>query len=524
MLLVQSILLILSIIVLSLLAVFVATRSKIMGATDLFMMILAVLIWSLCAFMELQASDVAAMLFWRDLQQVGVFLSPLATLWFAVRYTMNHRLMLFVWISTAFDAAALLLVFTDVNHHLMRKSFAVQHSELFGSVLVIKSTTLGTLALAFNFCLVFIAIIILLLFLRKLSRRQRKPLLIIIVSLVSISLLTLIKTAFLEDMGLYISMSVLHAPWMLLFSYALFRNEFLGLSPIARNKVFEVMDEGVLVLDENGTIIDFNSAAARLTREVTPTGDVKLGAHLYDLLPVPDACFIDDEARDERYETEIKLPAGGGCLSFKRYRLGRQADEPLGYVVVLTDISAQKDNEYKLRQMAQTDPLTGIFNREGIDHAYRGFQHLPCDSDTCVTVFIIDIDHFKDINDTYGHQTGDRVLKSFARTAQALLEGEGVLGRLGGDEFTMILPYLNLREACIIAERLLKAVQAADESVCFTVSIGVTGSPTMSRHFQSLLHDADIALYQAKVRGRNGIAVYFSEPDCSHYSSGVILN
>jgi diguanylate cyclase (GGDEF)-like protein len=160
-----------------------------------------------------------------------------------------------------------------------------------------------------------------------------------------------------------------------------------------------------------------------------------------------------------------------------------------------------------LRDMAHYDKLTGCLNRHAanniIQQEFDRFQNnkLP------LTVMIADLDHFKKINDSYGHQTGDAVLEKFSETARATLRRNDLLCRWGGEEFLVLLRGTIMDEAMQIAERLRHSVAGLlispfENSGSVTVSIGVAALPP-HRSLERLLDDADKALYKAKNSGRN---------------------
>ncbi len=181
----------------------------------------------------------------------------------------------------------------------------------------------------------------------------------------------------------------------------------------------------------------------------------------------------------------------------------------------LYELARQQGEVY--RYQAITDALTGISNRRYIlEEGERAFHrtrryHLP------LSVIMIDIDHFKQINDTYGHATGDVTLRMLADTCQRSARDVDLIGRLGGEEFLLILPETPLSGAVRLAERLRQAVERtqieADNgtSVSITASMGVAAYH-WDKQLQDLLDRADAALYRAKELGRNQVVVA-SMPD-----------
>lgn len=161
--------------------------------------------------------------------------------------------------------------------------------------------------------------------------------------------------------------------------------------------------------------------------------------------------------------------------------------------------------ERKLALMAELDSLTGIGNRRWLDKMVPG-RLSPGD-----TVFCIDLDHFKRINDRFGHATGDTVLVAVAATLRNLKRPDDVLARMGGEEFLLFLPELRSTEPHPVAERIREAIQAIPFQhqgtvLGVTASIGVAQAIRVGEAWTDLVHAADMALYDAKRDGRNRVA------------------
>src|ERR1700744_2333455 len=159
---------------------------------------------------------------------------------------------------------------------------------------------------------------------------------------------------------------------------------------------------------------------------------------------------------------------------------------------------------------ASVDPLTGLFNRPGFSEATSRVIEREANAGRPVTVMIFDIDHFKSINDRFGHPAGDEILKLFSTIVVNSLRITDLSGRVGGEEFAALLP-CSLEEGVLVAERVREAFQASnivvDEGpVDTTVSIGVAGGPA-GTELEGLLAAAETALYQAKRDGRNRVEV-----------------
>lgn len=178
---------------------------------------------------------------------------------------------------------------------------------------------------------------------------------------------------------------------------------------------------------------------------------------------------------------------------------------------VIHDVTQRIRLEQDMKRMATTDALTGASNRhqffsQGTREVARAKRY-----DNPLAVIMLDIDYFKSINDSYGHHAGDMVLKAFAETARSALRACDIFGRLGGEEFAVILPQTGLDEGLEVAERLRAAfaalsVRVDEEDISFTVSLGVTRVRDRDRDIEEVLNRADEALYKAKRMGRNRVA------------------
>ncbi len=175
-----------------------------------------------------------------------------------------------------------------------------------------------------------------------------------------------------------------------------------------------------------------------------------------------------------------------------------------------TDITERRNMEAKLRLLATTDPLTGAFNRRQFyDKAKTEFQRHRRYGHAFV-LLLMDLDHFKHINDNYGHPAGDAALKSFVNTAGMIFRETDIFGRTGGEEFSALLPETDMDNAVKVAERLREKVEglqviAEGNSIHYTVSIGLTALLREDESLREMVRRADKALYEAKRTGRNRV-------------------
>ncbi|NWG23049.1 MAG: diguanylate cyclase [Pseudorhodoplanes sp.] len=172
-------------------------------------------------------------------------------------------------------------------------------------------------------------------------------------------------------------------------------------------------------------------------------------------------------------------------------------------------IMAKERSELLHKTAAVTDPLTGIYNRRGLLEAAQRLFAAQARKRQRITVLMFDLDHFKSINDRFGHEMGDEALRVFAQTAAGTMRSSDVLGRFGGEEFVAILPG-GLDGAAVVAERVRAAFEIAGVTIGghrmnATVSIGAASADAARADLQTLMTHADGALYRAKAKGRNRV-------------------
>ncbi len=174
---------------------------------------------------------------------------------------------------------------------------------------------------------------------------------------------------------------------------------------------------------------------------------------------------------------------------------------------------AAERNRNQLVAIAQHDPLTGAMNRSGLERAMARIAADASKRPSRLTLLLIDIDHFKSLNDTHGHAAGDRILQLFAEAARSELRASDVLARHGGDEFVALLPHMPTKDAVRVANRIRAAFARALADWGGaplrqpTLSIGVAEGDAAGDELETLLQHADEALYRSKRLGRDRVQV-----------------
>jgi diguanylate cyclase (GGDEF)-like protein/PAS domain S-box-containing protein len=190
------------------------------------------------------------------------------------------------------------------------------------------------------------------------------------------------------------------------------------------------------------------------------------------------------------------------------------------FAAIERDLTATKQLQDELTRLANTDALTGLLNRR---------RFMECASSEFaragryrreLAILMLDVDHFKHINDTHGHATGDQTLMNMAQCMQRLLRATDWPARWGGEEFAVLMPETTLAGAALLAERLRAELAALEVEtpggpLRFTISIGVAARADDDRHFMALMERADAALYAAKHGGRNRVHIHDTGEACT---------
>jgi diguanylate cyclase (GGDEF)-like protein/PAS domain S-box-containing protein len=291
-----------------------------------------------------------------------------------------------------------------------------------------------------------------------------------------------------------------------------------------RTRAFlDTTQDGVIVIGEDGVIREFNAGAGIMLghRPSEVIGTSVTGLMLPDVAKQHDQ-YVRGAA------SETKRFMGGRRDIIARHKDGRTVPVEIMvsetvyggerlHVGILRDITDRKALEAELRQQADTDGLTGLLNRRAFMVATEKAFDLARRHGRPLALLLLDADHFKRVNDTHGHPAGDAVLVELSRIATACLRRSDRLGRIGGEEFAVLLPETDEAGTIAFAERLLSDIRAArvdiggEAPLTFTVSIGIALlTPEMESH-EALVQSADQALYAAKSGGRNRWALHRSE-------------
>jgi len=283
-------------------------------------------------------------------------------------------------------------------------------------------------------------------------------------------------------------------------------------------KVFESSSEAIFITDPQGTILEVNAAFCAITgyqrSEVLGQSTRLLKSKLHDQAFYEDLWQALLSKGSWKGEIWNLCKSGNYCpMLLSINAVSDEQSRLTHYVAIFSDISHQKQTEQELKQLAYYDVLTSLPNRFMFKSRFEHELFSAQRNNTRLALFFLDLDHFKNINDTLGHWAGDRLLQIIATRIQGCLRKTDTVARLGGDEFTIILPGLTgISDATELARKLVDAITQPmlikEHTVYIGASIGIAVFPDDGSDFYTLTKHADTAMYASKAKGR-GMFQYF---------------
>lgn len=303
-----------------------------------------------------------------------------------------------------------------------------------------------------------------------------------------------------------------------------FARRRLGIGrPVARSAVVEVMEDAVLVLDRRARVLDLNRAAEAHGFAFGQTVPRQLSAVWLKAL--------NRRGREPIRSHRVTLPGASEGAEVRTFEatvstLGPSAGRPRG-VLVLRDVTEQEQMRQEveeagsalqaanaeLERLANTDPLTGLANRRHLLARLEEEVQRTQRYGRTLSLVLLDLDHFKEVNDRYGHPAGDEVLRGVAGALRGASRGVDLAGRIGGEELVLLLPETEIEGAHAVAIRLRAEIESLEFSRggearwTVTASFGVAGARGEGASADDLVRDADAALYRAKAEGRNRVVL-----------------
>lgn len=520
---------------LSLLFFYLVWRKRhVVGSEYLMGAAFAIFVYNLGYALEYSATTTEMKVLWSKVQYLSLYnIVPLLFIfvveYFGIVIDSRYRKYYLLWI---IPACIVLLALTNEYHHLIWRGFG--EIDPVTNLMVYLPGRLYSVGIIYQFMLAIILMIVL--FQQWFKYRQRS--FRFQIEVVAIAII-------LPFIGVLIYLSNLNPlpglDWapigsffsVVLITVAITTSRFLDLIPVARDLVFNLIQDGIMVVDSKYRVVDWNPALSSLLPQIK----MELGMsanQVFNRMGITNNPFASPEDV-VNLEVEIEEPekkifdliisplirnkeSDGWLVIFDdetERRLATRALEKAN-LTLMQKLDEINKLQKQLEEQAIRDPLTGLFNRRFFDEYFKNELIRSIREDKSMSLLMVDIDHFKSVNDRFGHEVGDKVLQLLAEILQNMFRKSDVACRFGGEEFLVLLPGLYLDQAVNRAEALREKFAQASLAADFlysqvTISIGVSNYPLHGETAQDIFRTADKALYRAKDQGRNRVCCYLED-------------
>jgi diguanylate cyclase (GGDEF)-like protein len=285
----------------------------------------------------------------------------------------------------------------------------------------------------------------------------------------------------------------------------LYKGRIFDLSPISYRTVFINSSEAVILLDERYQIVDLNP---RAYGETSCSSGSLVGSLFESAFPCYSTLVTQLPVRESTQILATNIHGDPQMKEVKVLSLSSPGGLGVGWAIIIRDVTLEYQQQSELKRIAYLDELTGVCNRRQLEMTAMNVLSSDAQSDWPIALIYLDLNAFKPINDTYGHEVGDLVLKQVARCLQASVRSDDLVVRLGGDEFVVLLFRANqagAEDTCDrIRSHLQKPVEFHGNLLQVSASIGIACFPQDGQTLDNLLRSADQNMYQQKLASRSG--------------------
>lgn len=468
-------------------------------------------IFSFAYIFELVSTSIERIMFWIRIEYIPLVLIPVFTLLMCIDYVGIQLKRPVFYSLFLIPGITLLLQATNDYHHLYYTSMKLRSDSPF---------PMAELEYGFWFCVhsaflygcMVAGITVLLRGLRGAHRpRFRIQILVMVFGLLVPLMGGFLYLMELSPYGIDLG-PVFTSISFIFHGIALLRYQMFDVIPIARDIVFTNMEDGIVVLNDKERVIDYNQAMLK----IVPTLHKKaIGMQIREVFSrYPELIPIIEAGREQDQQFLHNGVTRYYHIHFAPIR--NKQKERIGTIVSFANITERVLMEEKLKELADTDSLTGLLNKRALMRESENYLNKLGQSGGSFSMIMFDVDYFKQVNDKIGHEAGDIVLTHVAEAIRSNIQPIHIAGRYGGDEFILCLPETSLPEAYEVADSIRahvaeKFILVNGKEVRVTSSFGVTHvriEQGESLPLITLMRQADEALYMAKEKGRNCVHPY----------------
>lgn len=454
----------------------------------------------------------------RTLRYLGITHVPVALLVFVYQYCgshLNRKTIVLVCVIPFISW----LVLADPIHYFIPAMAEVVESEAFG--LSIRKPYFWWIHVPYSYSILAACLGKVFLEIRRTSKRQRRQIVMLFVAICfpivadllglagSIGLTGALGKANLSPLSFLI--------FFMLMGISIYRYQFLGSSPIAYEMVFNTIRDSVIILDRDDIIQDINNAAAwRLDKE---RADV-IGVGLREAFAgSPDLLRSYEAHKGESEDIHMTVTASDRYLALDITPVEERDGTVSGRILTLHDVTDRKQQQMSLETLAFHDPLTRLANRRKFEEDVEKAMEKSWETGKNFAILYFDLNRFKIVNDTMGHEVGDELLKYVAARTTSVLRKPDLLARMGGDEFAVLLHDTDEKGVERVVARMLDNVErpfnVGKHTLTVGLSIGAAFYPADGKSLAQLLRHADSAMYRAKSQG-GGLNLYSPGSELEH--------
>jgi diguanylate cyclase (GGDEF)-like protein len=503
-----SLYLFIAILFLSFLFVYSFVRGKSNHARVMGLLSLCLQIYLLGYLLEINTNLLSEMMFWNQIQYFGIPFFPALWLVISLLYTgridyiKGYRLIIIFII----PILTFIIRITNNVHFLYYKTLEIQTIGEFSSLYLTK----GPWYLV-QMIYVLITLVLCTYFYyqryRKSSGNERMQFSLLLYASV-LPYLALILV-FINWGGTGIDYTaIILPPCILLINLALTKYNFLDIKNLARERVFEDSSLGFILLNRTSRVVDYNNQSKYIFNLL----NIQLKETSLEKILIDHDDILECIRSSSQVIAHRIIDHKDKYISINVKEI-KNKEEIIGQLVTLEDVTEKERLRYRLLEMANTDVLSGLNNRRKFRESAEEVILRAQRYDQIVSLLMMDIDFFKRINDAYGHAAGDEVIKVFSDLLRENFRSSDIIGRMGGEEFAVVLINCDKNTAFEKAEQFRFNVESYpfivdDQTIQINVSIGVSELNESANSLDHLINQADHALYQAKEKGRNQTVIF----------------